>query len=61
MKKNEIDIDFEIMDAFDYFSNEYQYGDHTMAETAEMIVEHLADKDIKTTKTKVLRVLNNQR
>jgi len=60
-KRQLVDLDLEIMGAFDYFSNEYQYGDHTMAETAEMMVEYLQKAGIKTTKTRVLKVLNNQR
>lgn len=54
-----VDLDYEIMDACDYYSNEWIYGNSTMSELASMIVEYLSrDKGIKTTKKRVLKVLN---
>jgi hypothetical protein len=60
-KKQSVDLDWEIMDACDYYSNEWIYGNSTISDVASMIVSYLSrDKGIKTTKTKVLKVLNEQ-
>jgi len=57
--KNKIDLDYEIMDACDYYSNEWIYGNSTMSDLAGMIVSYLErDKGIEVTKKRVLKCLN---